>query len=518
MSAQGTPVAHAAADGVPSPTPMPHVSVPIKPVMSTQPIILCTLLALACTPQEAASQTSRTPFRLTPTNETEVSRPKLSPDGQWVAYVSAVTYGTATLRVRRVDGTGLRDIATISTTSPPYFSHQFTWQHRSNSTTSELLYVVRSFGSCTVVRTDPGYTGGYGIVSVATASDIYLPEQALGNKLLGVWVKTGVSPWEYSVFYADILTTSGPAVTMLTRTEQLWPVDVSPAGTMAMYAVTSSTGTQVLWRAPLTASAWTAPVAGTAPERRGTHGGYLDNDDTIYESSTQTNFLVQSYALALWQFGSGTLISNNAFISAAGAVAHPGHLASPPMNKQWLVVSAAEVSPPPYGFGPSIVALTVPTQGGFVWLNRAPAGTDVFSVSIDRMATKVAYQEITGSTRAIYVLDLDRELSATCTRAAGQGTITVTIPCAANELCVLGGAYGLAALPQTLPGFVGAIELDNSQTVLHLAVGTGAPVVFSGSFPDDPALVGTTLYYQAVRTADGFVSGDVSRVLQVRWF
>lgn len=486
--------------------------------MNPRPITFCALLSLACLPDQAAGQTSRDPVRITPTNETEVSKPKLSPDGQWVAYVSRVTYGTQVLRVRRVDGTGLRDIATLSTTGSPYFQHQFTWQQRTNSTTSELLYVTRSFGSCSVVRTDPGYTGGIGIVSVSNATDIFLPEQALGNKLLGVWVRTGVSPWEYSVFYADILTTSGPAVTMLTRTEPLWPIDVSPAGDMALFASTSSSGAQQLWRAPLTASAWTSSVAGTAPERRGIHGGYLDDSDTIYESSTQTNFSVQSYALARWQFGNGTLISNSAFVSAAGAVAHPGHLASPPANKRWLVVSAAEVSPPPYGFGPSIVALTVPTQGGFVWLHRAPAGTDVYSVSIDRMATKVAYQEITASSRAIYVLNLDRELSATCTHAAGQGTIDVTIPCAVNELCLLGGSYGLAALPATLPGFVGAIELDNSYAILHVAVGTGAPVVFSGSFPDDPALVGTTLYYQAVRSMDGLATGDISRPLFVRWF
>ncbi|MBK9129885.1 MAG: hypothetical protein IPM13_19220, partial [Phycisphaerales bacterium] len=192
---------------------------------------------------------------------------------------------------------------------------------------------------------------------------------------------------------------------------------------------------------------------------------------------------------------------------------------SPPMNKKWLVVAAAEVSPPPIGaIDPNIVALTVPTQGGFVWLHRAAAGTNVYSVSIDRMATKVAYQEITGSSRAIYVLNLDRELSATCTRAGGQGTITVSIPCAQNELCLLGGAHGLAPLPQTLPGFVGAIELDNSYAILHVAIGTGAPVVFSGSFPDDPALVGTTLYYQAVRSMDGLVTGDISRPLYVRWF
>ncbi len=486
--------------------------------MSTPRFLLCAFLTLACAPDRAAGQTSRTPFRLTPTTETEVSKPKLSPDGQWVAYVSSLTYGTSTLRVRRVDGTGLRDIATLSTTSAPYFQHQFTWQQRSNTTTSELLYVTRSFGSCSVVRTDPGYAGGIGIVSVLYASDIYLPEQALGNKLLGVWLNTGVVPWQYSVFYADILTTSGPAVTMLTRTEQLWPVDVSPAGNMALYASTTSTGAQSLWQAPLTASAWAASVAGTAPERRGIHGGFLDDNDTIYESSTQTNFLVQSYALARWRFGNGTLISNNAFISAAGAVAHPGHLAVPPVSKRWLLVSAAEVSPPPYGFGPSIVALTTPTQGGFVWLNRAPAGTGVYWVSIDRAATRVAWQEITGTSRAIYVAELDRELSASCTRAAGQGTISISIPCAVNELCILGGAYGLAAFPVTLPGFVGGIELDNSQTILHVAIGTGAPVVFSGSFVDDPALVGATLYYQAVRTTNGLVSGDISRVLQVRWF
>lgn len=486
--------------------------------MNPRPITLCALLSLACLPDQAAGQTSRDPVRITPTTETDVSRPKLSPDGQWVAYVSRVTYGTQVLRVRRVDGTGLRDIATLSTTSSPYFQHQFTWQQRTNSTTSELLYVTRAFGSCSVVRTDPGYTGGFSIVSVSNATDIFLPEQALGNKLLGVWVRTGVSPWEYSVFYADILTTSGPAVTMLTRTEPLWPIDVSPAGDMALFASTSSSGAQQLWRAPLTASAWATSAAGTAPERRGIHGGYLDDSDTIYESSTQTNFSVQSYALARWQFSTGTLISNSAFVSAARAVAHPGHLASPPVNKQWLVVSAAEVSPPPYGFGPSIVALTPPTQGGFVWLHRASANSTIWSVSMDRSGTRVAYLELSGSSAQISVVTLDRELTATCTRAAGQGTIQVSIPCAANELCLLGGAYGLAPLAQTLPGFVGSIELDNSYAILHVAIGTGAPVVFSGSFPDVPALVGTTLYYQAVRTMDGLVSGDISRPVYVRWF
>lgn len=485
--------------------------------MNPRPVTFCALLALACLPEPAAGQTSRDPVRVTPTSETEVSQPKLSPDGQWVAYVSRVTYHTLVLRVRRVDGTGLRDISTIDTT----FSnrrHQFTWQQRSVSTTSELLWVFQYGPYSYLNRSSPGYSGSVGILSLANSNNIVLPEKPCGDVVLGVrWNSTAYDL--YDLFYANLGATSGAAVFVTSSNQSIVPIDVSPNGTRGLYATYSPTGAAQLWQAALFPGGWVNTITGAVPERRGIGAGFLDTDDAIYDSYTQTNFVAPSHFLLLWQSGVPTMISNNAFLNTQGAFANPGHLAVPATGKRWLATAVAEVPPLPIGaIDPKIVSVTPPTQGGFVWLHRAPGTNFISSVSMDRNGTRVAYLEHSWNGTEISVVDLDRELTVICTRAAGQGTISVSIPCAANELCLLGGAYGLAPLAQTLPGFVGSIELDNSFAILHIAVGTGAPVVFSGSFPDVPAMVGTTLYYQALRTMDGLVSGDISRPVFVRWF
>ena len=485
--------------------------------MNPRHVTFCALLSLACLPDPAAGQTSRDPVRITPTTETDVSQPKLSPDGQWVAYVSRVTYQTLVLRVRRVDGTGLRDISTIDT-SVSNRRHQFTWQQRSVSSTSELLYVTQYGPYSYLNRTTPAYSSSVSILSLTTSNNLVLPEKPCGDVVLGVrWNSTAYDL--YDLFYANLGATSGPAVFVTSSNESIVPIDVSPNGTRGLYATFAANQAAQLWQAALYPGGSVNTITGAIPERRGIGAGFLDTDDTLYDSYTQTNFVAPSYFLQRWQNSVTTLISNNAFLNAQGAFANPGHLAAPAISKQWLATAVAEVPPLPIGvIEPDIVSVTPPTQGGFVWLHRAPGTNTVSSVSMDRDGTRVAYLEHFWNGTQISVIDLDRELTATCTRAAGQGTISVSIPCAANELCLLGGAYGLAPLAQTLPGFIGAIELDNSYTILHVAIGTGAPVIFSGSFPDVPAVVGTTLYYQAVRTMDGLVSGDISRPVYVRWF
>lgn len=482
--------------------------------MTPYPSVLTLTLLTACAGLLAGQ--SRDPIVLTSYPEVDVWLPKISPDGQWVAYLSRLTYGTTTLRVRRIDGTIVRDL-TSTTSTNNNLVHQFTWQQRASSTQSELVYVVPYGPYAYLNRTNPNYSGSVGVGSVSNANRVTLQDKPFGNVMLGTrWNSTTT---QTDVFYMDLGGTGTAPVFLSSFANGAMPIDVSPAGTLGVFAAFNPNQTSELWLTALQPGGWSNPLTVTGQTRVGIDAGFLDDDDTLYESATLTNFVAPSYYLHLWNNWSPTLISNNAFIHAGEAFAQPGQLAVPQTDKQWLAVTAQELPPLPIGsVTADLVAITPPQQGGFVFLHRAATGSTVAEVTMDRAGTRVAYLKILGNDRQIEVVDLDRELTVKASRAGGQGIIDISIPCAVNEICVLAGAHGLAALPATLPGFRGQFELDNSYQTLHLAVGTGAPVTWSSTFPDTPAMVGIKLCYQAMRSDATITSGDFSRVAWLRWF
>lgn len=496
-------------------------------------------LAALCVAPLTSALAAQTAIRINdPAIEPKVGTARISPSGDWVAYTHFDgTKQELVVRDRLTSPGGSRQLID-AVTLPNRNLYGVTWRNyvANGLRTEDVVYVRRDHGSIYIERVNIGPGASSRLVGLPETGTVRTDWVGLQDAAFHEWFIYSYQTSD-SQIWPPIQTRVLAAKSALTGQGYVLESNVAGLSYGAFDTVELSNGEV---HALYTTSTSSTDAKLYSCKIQPTHGtptliqaGSVQQPLTVNSASyvgTSTDviyaFELNSSAdwLARWDSSTNnvTLLTNALCDAFAAVRTQPSDLSSTPAAPLWSVFSHR----PTAAGGARELGMCRLDGGGIVpvakrgiWFvngaNQAISTGDVTNVSLSASGTAAAFTaDGQGNNRDAFVTELTRPISIDPTARIGQ-SVSVEVPVEPTERCSLFLSPSLISPMFSLPGFAGRIEIDTTVMLpiyLNQTPTGGSSITTSYSVPNDPALICTRVYMQAIReliAAPG--TGDITR-------